>query len=151
MHRLLQVPDIQKRISKCENYIEDLDYDISDLDKKINALMLEQDDFCGSEQFIELHKRKQSLMKEKMAFENYRKELDEETTLVKSSTFPQEKRTQEILFAPDIDKSLYMKKKPGHNSSKLTCMSHDNTQFVPVSGLATTPLHTTGETVQVCY
>ncbi|XP_059156030.1 E3 ubiquitin-protein ligase lubel-like isoform X2 [Physella acuta] len=146
MHRLLQVPDIQKRISKCENYIEDLGDDISDLDKKINALMLEQDDFCRSEEFIELHKRKQMCMKEKMAFENYRKELDEETTLVKSSSFPQEMRTQEILFPPDIDKSLYMKKKPGHNSSQLT-MSHDNTQFAP--GSATSPLHAAGEPAQM--
>ncbi|CAL1532737.1 unnamed protein product, partial [Lymnaea stagnalis] len=107
IQRLLQEPDIHKRKVKCENYIDDYEMDLKDLEKEFNDRLLEIDEFSESEVCRDMNKRKAALLKEKRNLEMFRNNMDTEPQkappTANLSHYKQE--DQQIYYPPEIEKA----------------------------------------------
>ncbi|XP_005111217.1 E3 ubiquitin-protein ligase lubel [Aplysia californica] len=112
--RLMQESDPETKRRKCELHIENLQADIQDLDAEINDRMTDDDnEFIESEEFKDMSKRKSCLMKEKKMLENFRKQMDEETQVVKLNPqlhrhlqFQRAAAQQTIYYPPSLDQPI---------------------------------------------
>ncbi|KAK6982277.1 E3 ubiquitin-protein ligase rnf31, partial [Biomphalaria glabrata] len=113
MRRLLQEQDPHKRRTKCETYIEDLDFDLKELDTELNHKLLEIEDFCESENFKEMMKRKTAMMKEKKQLESFLTQLDTNSNAkskipVTPDALASKQKgeiSQQIFYPPEIEKA----------------------------------------------
>lgn len=105
---LNQETDIKKRCVKCNAYIGRLVRDIKNLEQQINHAMEKDIEVCDTEEFRTLSKKKALMMQQKKGLEEYRRNLEDETILMKMNFDDKlsEEMSQQIHYPPDIDLSV---------------------------------------------
>lgn len=75
LSRVIAESNYEKRAAKCEIHLMALKEELQEVDDALNALMLNNDEFCELEEFRSLNKRKAMLIREYNTLSQYKQEL----------------------------------------------------------------------------
>ena len=74
--KIMAIPDLEKRQSKCEVNILTLEEEMAEIEEELNRVVEEDENFHENLEFSTLNRKKGMLMREKLTLQKYKEEVD---------------------------------------------------------------------------